>query len=68
MLGRVPILQFGNCLYIIFNTACGAARTPAQMLAFRALSGLGGGAPLAVSSGPVQTLLHSNSIARSVLL
>jgi len=47
--GRVTVLQYANLVYLVFNTACGFARTQNQMLAFRFLSGLGGAAPQAVS-------------------
>jgi MFS family permease len=47
--GRVTVLQYANLVYLVFNTACGFARTQNQMLTFRFLSGLGGAAPQAVS-------------------
>ncbi|KAH3955381.1 hypothetical protein HBH53_002050 [Parastagonospora nodorum] len=49
--GRVTVLQYANLVYLVFNTACGFARTQNQMLAFRFLSGLGGAAPQALCSG-----------------
>ncbi|KAI9780537.1 MAG: hypothetical protein M1839_006655 [Geoglossum umbratile] len=51
MYGRVPVLQFANLFYMIFNTACGASRSKGQMVAFRFLSGIGGSAPLALGGG-----------------
>lgn len=48
--GRVPVLQLSNLFYLVFNIACGASQSKGQMIAFRFLSGLGGSAPLAVSS------------------
>lgn len=48
VLGRLPVLQLANLEYLIFNTACGAARNEKQMIAFRFLAGLGGSATLAV--------------------
>ena len=48
--GRLPVLQAGSLLYVVFNTACGASRSTAQLLVFRALSGIGASAPLAVSA------------------
>jgi MFS family permease len=44
--GRVVILQLSNFIYLVFNTLCGIAKTPGQMMAFRFLAGLGGSAPL----------------------
>lgn len=48
--GRTVVLQSANMVYLIFNTACGFARSTEEMLAFRFLSGLGGSAPQAVRS------------------
>lgn len=42
MYGRIIVLQGSNAFFLVFNTACGFAKTPGQMLAFRFLSGLGG--------------------------
>lgn len=42
MYGRMIILQGSNVFFLVFNTACGFAKTPGQMLAFRFLAGLGG--------------------------
>lgn len=47
--GRLPVLQYTNLIYLVFNTACGFAKTKNQILAFRFLSGIGGSAPQAVS-------------------
>ncbi|KAK3677906.1 hypothetical protein LTR78_002001 [Recurvomyces mirabilis] len=49
--GRVPVLQLANLFFLIFNLVCGFAKTPAQMLVFRFLAGLGGSAPLAIGGG-----------------
>jgi MFS family permease len=46
--GRVIVLQTSNLFYLFFNLGCGFAKTPAQMITFRFLSGLGGSAPLAL--------------------
>ena len=48
--GRVRVLQSANLLFLVFNTACGAAKTAAQMIIFRFLAGFGGSASLAVSN------------------
>ena len=52
MFGRVIVLQLANLFYLVFNTACGASKNAGMMIAFRFLSGLGGSAPLAVSTVP----------------
>lgn len=49
MYGRLPVLQGGNAFFLVFNTACGFAKTPAQILSFRFLSGMGGCASQSVS-------------------
>ena len=49
MYGRVHVLQLSNCMYLVFNIACGIAQSKEQIIAFRFLSGFGGSAPLAVS-------------------
>ena len=50
--GRSLVLQIANVFYIVFNTACGAAKTPKQLIAFRFLAGMGGAGPFAVSNLP----------------
>ncbi|KAK4897034.1 hypothetical protein LTR27_005281 [Elasticomyces elasticus] len=47
----LPPIAFRNLFFLIFNLACGFARTGAQMLVFRFLAGLGGSAPLAIGGG-----------------
>lgn len=47
--GRKPVLTLSNIWYLIFNIACGFARSRDQMIAFRFLAGVGGSGPLAVS-------------------
>ena len=49
--GRVPVLQLSNLIYLVFNTACGAAQNKGEMIAFRFLAGIGGSAPLALGGG-----------------
>jgi multidrug resistance protein len=49
--GRVVVLQGANAFFLLFNFACGFARTKSQMMAFRFLSGLGGSAPQAIGGG-----------------
>lgn len=46
--GRVGMLFVGMSIFAVFNFACGLARTPAQMLIFRFLAGIGGATPFAV--------------------
>lgn len=51
VIGRVPVVQATNGLYLVFNLACGAAQNGKQMLAFRFLAGLGGSVAGAVGGG-----------------
>ena len=51
--GRVKILQLTNLMYLVWNLACGFARTGPQMLIFRFLSGFGGSAPLAIGGAVI---------------
>ena len=46
--GRARVMQGANVIFLIFNIACGFAKTKAQMMAFRFLAGIGGSAPQAV--------------------
>ena len=50
MYGRVPVLQLANLFFLVFNIGCGFSQTKVQMIVCRFFSGLGGSAPLAVSS------------------
>jgi MFS family permease len=48
--GRSLVIQGANLFYVVFNTACGGAKTRVQMTVFRFLAGIGGSAPLSVCS------------------
>ncbi|EJU04867.1 MFS multidrug transporter [Dacryopinax primogenitus] len=49
--GRVRVLQLANLFFLIFNIAGGFAQSKGQMMAFRFLSGFGGGGPIALGGG-----------------
>ncbi|KAH9936238.1 MFS polyamine transporter [Fomitopsis serialis] len=51
LFGRSRVVQLANLWYIAWNLGCGFARTQSQILAFRFLSGFGGGAALAIGGG-----------------
>ena len=55
-MGRQIILQCSNIFFLVFNIACSQAKTPAQILVFRFLAGLGGSAPLAVGGGSLSDM------------
>ncbi|KAF2668935.1 MFS multidrug transporter [Microthyrium microscopicum] len=48
--GRKHIVQYGNLAFLLFNTACGFARTETELIAFRFLAGLGGSATVGIGS------------------
>jgi MFS family permease len=47
--GRKRIVQCGNVVFILFNTACGFSRTGRELVVFRFLAGIGGSASVGVS-------------------
>jgi multidrug resistance protein len=51
--GRVKVLQLTNLMYLVWNLACGFARTGPEILIFRFLSGFGGSAPLAIGGAVI---------------
>lgn len=60
--GRKPVLTLSNLWYLVFNIACGLARSRDQMIAFRFLAGVGGSGPLAVCEDllpPRQSILFT---------
>ena len=66
--GRVIILQSANLFYLVFNTACGFAKSKQQMMAIRFLSGLGGSAPQAIGGGVLSDLWKKEERGRGLSL
>ncbi|CAG8961645.1 hypothetical protein HYFRA_00006182 [Hymenoscyphus fraxineus] len=64
--GRVIVLQLSNLLYLIFNLACGFARTKNQLIVFRFLSGCGGSAPLAIGGGVLGDLFNAEQRGKAM--
>jgi MFS family permease len=60
------VLQLANLFFLIFNLVCGFAKTPAQMLVFRFLSGLGGSAPLAIGGGILADCFHPEQRGKAI--
>ncbi|KAF2659030.1 MFS general substrate transporter [Lophiostoma macrostomum CBS 122681] len=54
--GRKPILLCGTSFFVVWNTACGAAKNLEQMLAFRLLSGFGASCADAIAGGLMSDL------------
>ncbi|TDL21629.1 MFS polyamine transporter [Rickenella mellea] len=51
--GRSPVLQIAKLFYLVWNIACGFAKSENQLLAFRFLAGIGGSAPFVVGGGVI---------------
>ncbi|KAH9995358.1 major facilitator superfamily transporter [Xylariaceae sp. FL0662B] len=66
--GRVLVLQLANLLYLAFNLGCGFARSKAQLILFRFVSGLGGSAPLAIGGGVLADLFAAEQRGRAMSL
>ncbi|KAI1329581.1 major facilitator superfamily domain-containing protein [Xylariaceae sp. FL0255] len=66
--GRVPVLQLVNLIYFVFNLGCGFAKTPAQLITFRFLSGLGGSAPQAIGGGVLGDLFTAEERGKALAL
>ncbi|KAK6827963.1 multidrug resistance protein [Apiospora arundinis] len=64
--GRIVVLQITNLLYLCFNLGCGFARTKAQLIIFRFLSGLGGSAPLAIGGGVLADLFTAEQRGKAM--
>lgn len=54
--GRSFVLQSMNLFYILFNTLCGAATSPTELIVFRFFAGIGGAGPFAVGLSMVSWL------------
>jgi MFS family permease len=66
--GRMRVLQGANLLYLVFNLVCAFAKTKGQFIAFRFISGLGGGAPLSIGAGVLSDLWRPEERGRGAAL
>ncbi|KAJ3089947.1 hypothetical protein HK100_007598 [Physocladia obscura] len=64
--GRFKIMQFSVWVFILFNLACGFAKTTAQILIFRFLAGLGGSAPIAVAGSIISDLFNQAEMGKAM--
>ena len=64
--GRVHVLQSFNFVFLVFNLACGFAKTKEQLMLFRFLSGVGGSAPLAIGAGMLSDIWQPEQRGRSI--
>ncbi|KAK7699904.1 hypothetical protein SLS64_011335 [Diaporthe eres] len=66
--GRKPVLTLSNLWYLVFNIACGLARSRDQMIAFRLLAGVGGSGPLALGGGVLSDCWNAEERTRALSL
>jgi multidrug resistance protein len=66
--GRVPVLQLSNLFYLVWNLACGFAKTGPQILVFRFFAGLGGSAPLAIGGAVLGDCFPPEQRGRAISL
>ena len=53
---------------LVWNTACGFARSKDQLIAFRFLAGLGGSAPLAIGGGVIGDLFDAEHRGQAIAI
>ena len=63
--GRKPSLVTASTIFIVWNTACGAAKTLGQILAFRLLSGFGASVADALAGGVMGDLWQAEERGRA---
>ncbi|KAE9982181.1 hypothetical protein EG328_011093 [Venturia inaequalis] len=51
--GRKRIVQTGNVIFLLFNTACGFSRNSGELVLFRFLAGVGGSASVGIGSAVI---------------
>ncbi|HXY98769.1 MAG TPA: MDR family MFS transporter [Stellaceae bacterium] len=64
LFGRKVVLQSGIALFLAGSALCGASRSMGQLIAFRALQGLGGGGLIVVAMAAVGDLFSPRERAR----
>lgn len=66
--GRVPVLRFGNMIFIVFTCLCGVSTSQSQITAFRFLAGLGGSASVGMGSGVLTDCWRSEERGKGVAI
>ncbi|KAI0300487.1 MFS general substrate transporter [Multifurca ochricompacta] len=66
--GRSHVLQISNLWYLIWNLACGFARSKNELITFRFLAGLGGSAPLAIGGGVIGDLFDAEHRGQAIAI
>uniref|UniRef100_A0A8H8CER2 Major facilitator superfamily (MFS) profile domain-containing protein n=1 Tax=Psilocybe cubensis TaxID=181762 RepID=A0A8H8CER2_PSICU len=64
--GRIRVLQSSYLFYLAWNTGCGFAKNATQLLLFRFLAGVGGGAPLAIGGGVLGDIWLSEERGKAI--
>ncbi|KAJ5094505.1 polyamine transporter 3 [Penicillium angulare] len=66
--GRVRVVQTWNFMYIIFNAACGGARTKEAIIILRFIAGLCGSATLGIGGGTLSDLFRAKDRGKAVAI
>jgi len=66
--GRSHVLQISNLWYLVWNIACGFARSKNMLIAFRFLAGLGGSAPLSIGGGVIGDLFDAEHRGQAIAI
>ncbi|KAK3934600.1 polyamine transporter 3 [Diplogelasinospora grovesii] len=66
--GRVRVVQSWNFMYIIFNAACGGARSKEAILVLRFIAGLCGSATLGIGGGTLSDLFRARDRGKAVAI
>ncbi|GJP91876.1 efflux pump antibiotic resistance protein [Aspergillus niger] len=66
--GRTRVLQTFNFVFLIFNTACGVARSIEQLLAFRFFAGLFGSCTVGIGAGTLGDLFNAKDRGKAMAI
>ncbi|KAJ5266746.1 polyamine transporter 3 [Penicillium angulare] len=66
--GRVRVVQTWNFMYIVFNAACGGARTKEAIIILRFIAGLCGSATLGIGGGTLSDLFRAKDRGKAVAI
>lgn len=64
--GRVPIYHSANLIFLLSLILCAIAQNSAMILAFRFLSGFGGGAAIAIAPGSITDMMKIEERGRAI--
>ncbi|KAJ3492501.1 hypothetical protein NLG97_g5347 [Lecanicillium saksenae] len=66
--GRTIVLQTFNFIFLVFNTACGAATSIEQLLAFRFFAGLFGSCTVGIGAGTLGDLFNASERGKAMAI